>query len=241
MSRSDLRHHLAALPRSKAVIALSLGLGLIHGLLVFQAEPERLFAVYEYLGLRWETFKRGWMWQIWTYGFLHGGTLHLGVNVAGVVLLGSRVERILGSRGCLRLCFLGITGGGLAHLLGAPGGAGAPVLVGFSAAVMAMLLLITTLSPESRMWPLPVSGRALGLGLLTAEGILALIDPALGLPVFSQVGNWITNHGGASWFGIAHACHFGGGLVGWVYGRWVLRNRISLKNLRRDRERREAN
>jgi hypothetical protein len=39
---------------------------------------------------------------------------------------------------------------------------------------------------------------------------------------------------------MGHACHFGGGMAGWLFGRWLLRPRISLERLRRDRERREA-
>ena len=31
----------------------------------------------------------------------------------------------------------------------------------------------------------------------------------------------------------------GGGLAGWWYGRWLLRPRVTLASLRRDRERRE--
>lgn len=240
MKRNDLRHSFVALLRVKAPLVLVLVLAAIHWLVELQESSEKFNAIYQILGLQWETFKTGRVWQIWTYGFLHGGFIHLGVNAIGIVLIGSRVEQILGSRGFLRICFLGVLGGGIAHLLVAPSGESAPILVGFSAAVMALVLLMTTLSPDSRMWPLPVSGRALGLGILSAEGILALIDPALGLPVLSQIGLWISKHGGTQWFEIAHGCHFGGGLVGWMYGRWILRQRVTQKNLRRARERREV-
>lgn len=240
MSRSDLRHHLVAMLRVKAPLVVILALMAVHFVVELFSAPESMSSIYQFLGLQWSTFKDGRLWQIWTYGFLHGGALHLGVNAAGVLMIGSRVEQIIGSRGFLRICLFGIVCGGAAHLVVAPGDAGAPILVGFSAAVMALLLLMTTLSPESRMWPIPLSGRALGLGLLIAEGLLALIDPALGLPLFARAGNWITENGGAQWFDIAHACHFGGGLAGWLYGRWILRNRVSIHSLRRARERREA-
>ena len=241
MKKSDFGQHVASLTRVRAPAVVVLALAAIHGLVALQgADPERMVAIYEYLGLHWQTFKSGWMWQIWTYGFLHGGGFHLGVNALGVVLLGSRVEHIVGSRGFLRVCFFGILGGGAAHLLGTSGVHGGPILVGFSGAMMALLLFLTTLSPESRMWPLPLSGRSIGLGILMAEGFLALIDPGFGLPMASRIGRWIAANGGASWFDIAHACHFGGGLAGWLYGRWLLRTRVTLKSLRRARERGEA-
>jgi membrane associated rhomboid family serine protease len=37
---------------------------------------------------------------------------------------------------------------------------------------------------------------------------------------------------------MGHACHFGGALAGWLYGRWMLRQRVTLEKLRRDRARR---
>lgn len=241
MNRNDLGHHLALLLRMRAPAVVVLVLVAIHGLVMLVEDaPERMFAIYEYLGLHWQTFRNGWVWQVWTYAFLHGGGLHLGVNAAGILLLGARVEHLIGSAGFLRVCLLGILAGGVFHLLGAAGGVGAPILVGFSGAMMALLLLLTTLSPESRMWPLPLSGRSIGLGILFAEGFLALIDPGFGLPMVSRIGIWIAENGGASWFDIAHACHFGGGIAGWLYGRWLLRARVSLKSLRRARERRET-
>ncbi len=241
MKSGDLRYNFTSLSRTRAPVAVVLGLVVIHALIVLlSGTPDKLYAVYDFLGLHWQNFKKGWVWQVWTYALLHGGGFHLGVNALGIVLLGSRVEHILGSRGFLRVCLLGILGGAAAHLLGAASGAGAPILVGFSGAMMALLLVLTTLSPESRMLPLPLSGRSIGLGVLIAEGFLALIDPSLGLPLVSRIGLWIAQNGGASWFDIAHACHFGGGVAGWLYGRWLLRARVTLKSLRRARERREA-
>jgi membrane associated rhomboid family serine protease len=50
----------------------------------------------------------------------------------------------------------------------------------------------------------------------------------------------MATHGMGTWFDLGHACHFGGGVAGWLYGRWLLRPRVSLERLRRDRERHEA-
>lgn len=241
MKNSDLQYHLKSLVAVRAPVLVSVIL-LVIGILIQVPDGSSEFAahVYRAFGLHWQYFKNGWIWQVFTYAFLHGGGLHLALNVTGIILLGSRIELILGTAGFLKTCLLGILAGGVAHLIMAAGGPGASILVGFSAAVMAMILVLTTLSPESRMWPLPVSGRSLGLGILLAEGILAVIDPSLGLPMLSEVGIWITRHGGAQWFDIAHACHFGGGLAGWLYGRWLLRQRVSIESLRRARRRREG-
>jgi membrane associated rhomboid family serine protease len=50
----------------------------------------------------------------------------------------------------------------------------------------------------------------------------------------------LQQHGMGAVFAMGHACHFGGGLAGWLYGRWLLRPRVTLERLRRDRKRREA-
>lgn len=195
---------------------------------------------FELLGLSREKVLSGAVWQIFTYGLLHGGWLHAGANSLLVLLIGSRIEHMAGRPAVVKTLICGILGGAVAHLLLAPGGEGAPLLVGLSGGCLALLLLLTTLSPQSRMMPLPVSGRSLGIGILSAELLLALVDPGLGVPGFSDLGKRLVDAGCGSWFDIGHACHFGGGLAGWAFGRWLLRPRITLKRLRRDRERREA-
>jgi membrane associated rhomboid family serine protease len=191
-------------------------------------------------GLSREGIFSGKIWQIFSYGLLHGGWLHAAGNSLLVLLLGSRIEHMTGGPSVVRALLGGVVGGGLAHLLLAPDGDGAPLLVGLSGGCLALLLLLTTLSPQSRMMPLPVSGRSLGLGVLLAELLMALMNPALGVPGLFAVGQMLVERGGENWFKIGHACHFGGGVAGWAYGRWLLRPRITLKRLRRDRERREA-
>ncbi|MEO5713208.1 MAG: rhomboid family intramembrane serine protease [Luteolibacter sp.] len=199
------------------------------------------WSFYETMGLTREGVLSGRIWQICTYGLLHGSWWHVSLNALFVLLVGSRIEYMAGRGAMLRTVLLGVLGGGAGHLLLAAGGHRAPLLVGFSGGCVALLLLLTTLSPQSRMMPLPVSGKSLGLGILAAELLLALANPALDLPGFSNAGNWLVGHGLASWFDMGHACHFGGGVAGWLYGRWLLRPRITLKRLRADRKRREAN
>lgn len=190
---------------------------------------------YETFGLSRDGFLSGKIWQILCYGLLHGGWWHACLNALFVLVVGSRIEWMVGSLVMVRAIVAGVLGGGLCHLL-----LGSGLLVGLSGGCMALLLLLTTLSPQSRMLPLPVSARSLGLGVMLAELVLALIDPALGLPALSLAGRMLTAHGMGGWFQMGHACHFGGGLAGWLYGRWMLRSRVSLNDLRRERARREV-
>ena len=70
--------------------------------------------------------------------------------------------------------------------------------------------------------------------------LLALMNPDLNLPWVSDGGRWLTRRGYGDLFQMGHACHFGGALAGWIYGRWILRPRVTIESLRRDRARREA-
>lgn len=195
---------------------------------------------YETFGLTRVDFLHGKLWQVVSYAFLHGSWLHAVANAGCLLMLGTRIEHFLGSRMLLKILGIGVLGGAVGHLTLAAGGESAGPLVGSSAACFGLLILITTLSPESRMWPLPVSARNLRLGLLLSFAALALLDPALGVPGISRTGEWMSQQGFSSWWSIGHACHLGGGLAGWLYGRWLLRPRVTLDRLRRERARRDA-
>jgi membrane associated rhomboid family serine protease len=202
--------------------------------------PPACLAIYQDFGLTRAGIAAGKPWQLLSHAMLHGSSFHLLLNLVWLVLVGGKLEHILGSRALLAIFGAGVLGGAAGHLLLAPGGPGAPILVGASGGAMALLLALTTLSPESRMWPLPVSGKNLGLGLLAASLLLALLHPALGCPGLRHLGHWLATRGAGDLFQFGHACHFGGGIAGWLAGRWILRPRVSLERLQRARARQES-
>jgi membrane associated rhomboid family serine protease len=219
-------------PASWAWVAAAIG---IHLCVVSPDGPEAAGWWFENLGLSRDGFLAGKIWQVFSYGFLHGSWWHVGLNTLFILVIGSRIEHMAGRAVMMWVTAAGILAGGACHLV-----FGAGLIVGMSGGCLALLLLLTTLSPQSRMFPIPVSGKSLGLGILLAELILALINPALDLPVFSMAGRAMVKHGMGAWFHIGHACHFGGGMAGWICGRWILRPRVTLESLRRERARREA-
>jgi membrane associated rhomboid family serine protease len=177
-------------------------------------------------------------WQLITYALLHGNWVHVVTNCACLLMLGTRIEHVLGKLVFVKVLLLGILGGGVGYLAL---GVSEVVLVGSSSATFALLILSTTLAPDSIMWPAMISGRLVGGALLVGSALLALMDPAIGIPGFSGVGEWLSRRGFESWWMVGHGCHFGGGLVGWLYGKWLLRPRVTREWLRRDREKREQN
>jgi membrane associated rhomboid family serine protease len=208
----------------------------VHGVVEWAGGYGEVGWWFRNFGLSRGEFAQGKVWQPASYALLHGNWLHVAINALCLILIGSRVEHVAGGGRFLKILVLGAVGGGLAHLLLVPAG----VLVGASGACVACLLLLTTLSPESRMWPLPVSGRYLGIGILASGLFLALINPALDFPLFGRFGRVLAGLGLGGWFEVGHACHFGGGLAGWAFGMWLLRPRVTLERLRRERMKREG-
>ena len=164
----------------------------IHLWVETRGGPDRVGWWFEDFGLSREGFLTGKVWQLFSYGLLHGAWWHAGLNALFVLVIGSRIESMTGWPVMMRVTAVGVLGGGLFHLL-----LGSGLLVGLSGGCMALMLLLTTLSPQSRMFPLPVSGRSLGLGILFAESVLTVIDPKLGVPGLSAVGGMDggTRHG----------------------------------------------
>ena len=186
-------------------------------------------------GVSRDEFLLGHVWQLVTHFFIHGNWSHLLTNAVILLLLAARIEDILG-RNMLFLCLLvGSIGGGLMHLLLVPAGG---LLVGASGACMALLLLYTTVSPQSRVFLLPVSAGNLGLGVLISSLLLSLLNPLLGLPYLARIGD-VAQSFYPGLFLIGHACHFGGAMAGFLLGRWIFRAPVSLERLHAERMRNE--
>ena len=151
-------------PASLACCVIVLG---IHLLAVTAGQTTAPGTWYETFGLSRAGILSGNAWQLLSYGWLHGSWWHAGLNVLFVLAIGPRIEAIVGSLAMARTLLAGVLAGGLCHLL-----LGSGLLVGLSGGCVALLLLLTTLSPQSRMLPLLVSGKSLGLGIMAAELLL---------------------------------------------------------------------
>lgn len=133
--------------------------------------------VYELLALDPERW-RSWfpfvpVWQLLTYGLLHatGDPFHLLINVLVLYQFGSLFEGVVGPRRMAAWMALSVAAGGvaqLAYLL--ISGSNAPT-VGFSGAVMFLLVAMATLQPN-----MPVYFFIVRLRLVTLAMILIALD-----------------------------------------------------------------
>lgn len=166
------------------------------------------FPVYGYCALSVEGLRHGFVWQLLTYQFMHGGWLHLLLNCWAIYVFGREVEDALGRPNFLTLYFSsGIIGGLFQALAGVllHGAYAAPV-VGASAGAFGLVAAFAMLYPERPLmlllfFVIPVSMRAKFLLLFSA--LLAVFG------IVFPVDN------------IAHAAHLGGMLTGIVFVRYA--------------------
>lgn len=155
-------------------------------------------------GLRGSALLTGYIWQPFTYMFLHGGPLHLAVNALVFFVFGGRMEGTLGLRRFLVLYVVSGIVAALGWLVISPG----PYpLVGASGSVYGVVGAFAAMYPHERVsllfLPLVFTVRTLILVIAAASVIFLLA--------------------GSSNDNVAHAAHLAGGLAGYVYGIWVQR------------------
>ena len=170
----------------------------------------------QYFYLSQTGVKRGFLWQLITFQFIHGNLLHLLFNCWGLYLFGRSIEESQGKAGFFRLYFLSGVAGGLLHVVIAWSqyGNGIPALmVGASAGVYGLIAVFARLWPDTRlmMFPIPITIKVKHLFLI----LLAIAG--LGL-IFSEGG------------GVSHAGHFGGAVAGLLYVYFVVEgNTLSIR------------
>jgi len=160
------------------------------------------YGYHKLFALNWTYLANGYFWQMTTYGFLHDGPLHLIFNLIGIHFVGRALEAIIGVVRYLKLMFAGLLSGAIMWVAFSEHNNG---LIGFSAAVLAILTLYCLKRPHTKVnlllfFIIPISIRPqfilIGLLVLELYGFL-----------FSE----LKNHGG-----IAHSAHLGGMLAAFV-------------------------
>lgn len=172
--------------------------------------------IYDHFALSLEGLRHGWVWQLITYQFMHGGVMHLLGNGLAIYFFGREMEAVLGWRRYLVLLFGSGVFGGICQMLAAlvwPGYFGGAV-IGASAGAFGLVAAYATMYPDRELYLLlfyviPVRLRAKTLLIISA--VIAL----LGF-MFSQ-----SVLGG----GIAHVAHLGGMFAGIFYVRQVMEGR----------------
>jgi membrane associated rhomboid family serine protease len=143
-------------------------------------------------------------WQLITYSFLHGGVLHLAVNMIGLVSFGRELEAWWGTGPFLRFWFASVFTAALVQLAVTASAGSLSPTVGASGGLYGLLLGFAMMFPRRR--------------------IMLLIPPIpmpawLFVMLFGALELYLGVSGTAT--GIAHFAHLGGMLGGfWMMRRW---------------------
>jgi membrane associated rhomboid family serine protease len=165
-----------------------------------------------YLELSPDGLQRGYVWQLLTYQFMHGGWMHLLLNCWALFVFGRAVELAVGKWRFLALYFTsGIVGGlfqVMAGLLWPQYFSGSTV--GASAGVMGVVATFAMLFPQQQLvmllfYVIPIK--------LRAKSLLWFILLLTALGISFPLASWRFLLGG----NVAHFGHFGGILTGLAF------------------------
>jgi len=140
------------------------------------------------------------VWQLLTYGFLHGGLTHLFFNMFALYMFGGEIERMFGARRFVTYYLVCVVGAAIAQLVVISNIDSRPVpTVGASGGVFGLLLAFGMAFPQRRIMllfpPIPMPAWL----FVTLYGLLELY---LGVTGSGQ--------------GIAHFAHLGGMVAGFI-------------------------
>ena len=147
-----------------------------------------------------------WIWQVFTYMFLHGGVFHIIMNLFILWMFGRSVESSWGTGEFLKYYFT--CGIGAALLTVITGPLSQTVSIGASGAVYGVLLAFGMMYPDEIIFfnffiPMKAKHFVILLGVMTLLGSM-----------------------GSPGSGIAHLAHLGGLLTGYIYLKYPVKRRI---------------
>ena len=183
------------------VKGLLIGTGVVYLLQMVDGQGGRLLT--EMFGLSRQTVLSGELWRFLTYLFLHGSFWHIFINLLMLGVFGREMEDVLGARRFAGLYVVSGVLAGAGWVLISGGGYG--FCIGASGAVFGVMGAFAAMFPARQItllllfiFPVTMTARTMAIGL----GVIALVS------LMGDDGN------------IAHAAHLGGGVAGYLYGRY---------------------
>lgn len=190
----------------KWLVAINAGIYLLMALLGV-IDPRAAVTLTYYFGLVPQLVVHGFLWQVVSYSFLHGGIFHILFNMLMLWMFGSQFEMDWGRRQFLEYYFFCVVGAAIVTILvsftGALGLSPVQVTVGASGGIYGLLLAFGMIYGDREMFifPLPF--------LIKAKYMVAIL-------IFVAIASALQGPSG-----IASMAHLGGLLFGFIYIKWL--------------------
>ena len=144
------------------------------------------------------------VWQLVTYGFLHGNLAHIFFNMFALYMFGADIERLFGARFFAAYYFACVLSAAVFHLVVQAWMGGSPYpTIGASGGVYGVLLAYGMYFPNRQLMllipPIPMRARTFVIVFAVLEMVLGVTGTAAG---------------------VAHFAHLGGMLGGWLMIRY---------------------
>jgi len=145
------------------------------------------------------------LWQLVTYGLLHGGIGHLFFNMFALYMFGLPIEQAWGTRRFVIYYVVCVVGAGIVQLITAAVAGAVYPTIGASGGVFGLLLAFGMMYPNQRILllipPVPIRAKyfVIGYGLLTL--FFGVTGTMAGVAHFA--------HLGGMFFGLALILHWG--------------------------------
>jgi membrane associated rhomboid family serine protease len=218
-------------PAIKAIVLLCTGVFLVQTVLRLFLPNAADLLILE-LGLVPRAVTHGLrLWQPLTYIFLHGGLLHLLLNMLFLWMFGVDLERAWGTRRFWNYFLVTGVGAGIINVLVKtaldPHGVGTSLAptIGASGAIYAVLVAAAIMFPDRQVWLIPFPVQI---------PMKIYVIAAVAIEFFFTLGAGGDN--------VSHVTHLGGILVGYVYlrrGSFMYRARNGFLDWKRKRARRK--
>jgi membrane associated rhomboid family serine protease len=133
--------------------------------------------------------------QLLTYAFLHGGVLHLLLNMYALWMFGSRIENLWGSRAFIIYYFVCVIGAGVTQLLVSSQGENYYPTIGASGGVFGVLLAYGMFFPRQQLMlifpPVPIEARWFVIIFAGIELYFGVTGQAAGIAHFAHLGGML--------------------------------------------------
>jgi len=144
------------------------------------------------LGSQFPPFR---VWQLLTYGFLHGSLMHIGFNMFMLWMFGRELEQIYGPRKFLTYYLTCVVGAGIVQLVVAAIQGGEYPTVGASGGVFALLLAFGMAFPNRMVMliipPIPMQARYFVILYGAFELFAGVTDSMPGIAHFAHLGGML--------------------------------------------------